>query len=130
VGLTTRLSSKVTAAVRANNLPLTVVPVVAVIDASARIVPLNTVPVPRVAELPTCQKMLHALAPLISLTTALDDVVSVDESIWKALIAPFRPLARRPGRVASAERHAPKRSLTHGPGEALLGPYISTAGRA
>ena len=33
---------------------------------------------PRVAELPTCQKILHACVPLISATVLDDDVISVD----------------------------------------------------
>ena len=53
--------SSVTAAVRANTRPSTVAPVVTVMEANARMLPLNTEPVPRVAELPTCQKTLEAL---------------------------------------------------------------------
>ena len=45
-----------------------VTPVVTVIEARARIVPRNVVFVPSVAELPTCQKTLHAVAPLIRFT--------------------------------------------------------------
>src|SRR5512135_2606584 len=57
------LESKVTAPVRANNRPSTVAPVVTVMEAIGRMLPLKTEPVPSVAELPTCQKMLAALAP-------------------------------------------------------------------
>src|SRR4051812_45397521 len=55
--------SRVTAPFRANSLPSTVAPVVAVIEVKARMVPFMTEVVTRVAELPTCQKMLAALAP-------------------------------------------------------------------
>ncbi len=68
MGVVTVLLSSVTAAVRARSLPSTVAPVFAVIDARARIVPSKLVVVPSVAELPTCQKTLHAEAPLTSLT--------------------------------------------------------------
>jgi hypothetical protein len=52
--------SRVTAAVRANSRPSTFTPVVTVMEAKAMMVPLNTEPVPKVAELPTCQKTLAA----------------------------------------------------------------------
>ena len=42
--------------------PITVAPVVAVMLVSARMLPMNAVLVPRVAELPTCQKTLHVAA--------------------------------------------------------------------
>jgi hypothetical protein len=44
---------------------------------SAMMLPLNTVVVPRVAELPTCQKMLQSSAPLRTRTDELLAVVSV-----------------------------------------------------
>jgi hypothetical protein len=79
----TVLVSIVTApAVRASSLPCTVALVVAVVDAKLMMLPTKRVVVPRVAELPTCQKTLHAWAPLISLTRLLEAVVSVDP-IWK-----------------------------------------------
>src|ERR1035437_9664841 len=53
--LETALVSNVTAPLRANSLPLTLAPVVTVMLVSARILPAKFVPVPRVAELPTCQ---------------------------------------------------------------------------
>jgi hypothetical protein len=56
----TRLESIVTAPFCANALPATVASVVRVTLASARMFPMNVVPVPMVAELPTCQKTLHA----------------------------------------------------------------------
>src|SRR6185503_4918694 len=62
------LESRVTAAVLAKSRPSTVAPVVTVMEARARMFPLNTVPVPRVAELPTCQKTLAAWAPPVKIT--------------------------------------------------------------
>src|SRR2546430_17052801 len=62
------LSSRLTAAVLANNRPSTAAPVVTVMEAMARMFPLNTEPVPRVAELPTCQKTFAALAPPLKMT--------------------------------------------------------------
>src|SRR6185436_15976049 len=68
VGIVIVLESKATAAVRANSLPSTVAPVVTVMEARARMFPFMTEVVPRVAELPTCQKMLAALAPPLRIT--------------------------------------------------------------
>ena len=65
---------------------MTSVPVVAVIDVRAMIVPTKSVPVPSVAELPTCQNTLHGDAPLIRETELLEAVVSVDP-IWKTKTA-------------------------------------------
>jgi hypothetical protein len=44
--------------------------------------PTKAEPVPMVAELPICQKMLHSEAPLIRLTTLPEPVINV-ESVWK-----------------------------------------------
>ena len=68
VGIVMVLESNVTAAVRANSRPSTVAPVVTVIEAKARMFPLNTEPVPNVAELPTCQKTFAAWAPPVKIT--------------------------------------------------------------
>ena len=76
------MESKVTAPVRANALPFRTAPVVRVMDAWASMVPLKVEPVPRVAELPTCQKTLLAVAPPAKMTWLPDAVVSVD-AIWK-----------------------------------------------
>jgi hypothetical protein len=76
------LSSKVTEPLRANARPWTSAPVLTVIDVSAMIVPTKSELVPSVAELPTCQKTLHARAPLIRLTTLAEPVIRV-EGIWK-----------------------------------------------
>jgi len=56
----TLLVSIVTAPFRAKALPDTSAPVFRVMLVSARMFPTNAVPVPRVAELPTCQNTLHA----------------------------------------------------------------------
>jgi hypothetical protein len=67
---------------RASARPSTVVPVVTEIDVNAMIVPVKEDVVPNVAELPTCQKTLQALAPLITLTLLAEAVIRV-EAIWK-----------------------------------------------
>jgi hypothetical protein len=46
-------------------------------EISARIFPMKAEPVPRVAELPTCQKTFAASAPFMAATTLLLAVVSV-----------------------------------------------------
>lgn len=55
-------------------------------EASARIFPTKFVAVPSVAELPTCQNTLQALAPLIKTTEEAVAVVMV-ESIWNTKTA-------------------------------------------
>ena len=50
------LVSNVTAPVRAYRLPFDVAPVVTVMEICARIFPMKLVSVPKVAELPICQK--------------------------------------------------------------------------
>ena len=77
VGAVIRLLSSVTAPFRARVRPVTRTPVVTVMLASARMFPENDVPVPSVAELPTCQKTLSADAPLITTTDEALAVVSV-----------------------------------------------------
>ena len=52
----------------ANALPFSVAPVFSVIDASAMMVPEKLAVVPSVAWVPTCQKMLSALAPPANVT--------------------------------------------------------------
>src|ERR1700674_5680788 len=74
--------SNVTAPFRASALPSRFTPVVTVIEVSARMFPLKTELVPKVAELPTCQKTLQALAPLVRTTWLPLPVVRVD-AIWK-----------------------------------------------
>jgi hypothetical protein len=70
--------SSVTAPFLASARPSIATPVVTVIEVKARIDPANVEFVPRVAELPTCQKTLQDWAPFISNTLLPDAVVSVD----------------------------------------------------
>lgn len=67
-GFTIELESNVTAPVRAKALPFSVAPVLMVMDTWARMVPLKIEVVPRVAELPTCQRTLAGFAPLMRTT--------------------------------------------------------------
>jgi hypothetical protein len=76
------LLSNVTAPVLAKALPWRTAPVPSEMDARARMFPENVEEVPRVAELPTCQKTLAALAPLMRTTLLLVAVVS-PLAIWK-----------------------------------------------
>jgi hypothetical protein len=48
------------------------------IDIRARIFPVNTLALPRVADDPTCQKMLQACAPLMRTMDEPVEVVKVD----------------------------------------------------
>ena len=73
-------------------LPDAVAPVVMVTLASARILPANLVPVPRVAELPTFQNTLQLLPPLTTRTAELLAVVSVLPT-WKTNTALGLPWA-------------------------------------
>ncbi len=77
-GIVMVLASRVTAAVRANARPSSVAPVVSVMEAKARMFPFMTEVVPKVAELPTCQKMLAALAPPLKITWRPAVMVNVD----------------------------------------------------
>lgn len=54
-GMVKTFVSSATCPFRASALPWTVVPVVAVMEVRARMLPLNVDAVPSVAELPTCQ---------------------------------------------------------------------------
>src|SRR5438128_2191975 len=94
-GTTTTLLSSVTAPVRAKARPLSVAPVVRVTDAWAMIVPLNTVFVPSVAELPTCQRMFLVCAPLIRITWLFPAAVVNVDTIWKIQVAFGSPLPSR-----------------------------------
>ena len=73
---------RVTAPFRARARPFTLTPLFIVIDVRARMVPVNVELDPSVAELVTCQKMLHGCAPLIRLTE-LDDAVMRSDVAWK-----------------------------------------------
>jgi hypothetical protein len=76
------LLSRVTASFNANNPPSDTAPVLRVMDVDAKIFPTKSVPVPNVAELPTCQKTLQGLAPFTNTTAEFEAVMRVDP-IWK-----------------------------------------------
>jgi hypothetical protein len=67
---------------RAYRLPCSAAFVLRVIEVCARMLPLNAVLVPKVEELPTCHRILHGSAPLITATLASGAVVSV-LTVWK-----------------------------------------------
>ena len=99
------LPAIVTAPVLANALPSSVAPVLKVMDCIAITVPLKTEVVPKVAELPTCQKMLDASAPPLKITLRPDVVVSV-VAIWMmktAFTSPFASNVRSPDDTAREE---------------------------
>jgi hypothetical protein len=73
---------KVTVPFRASARPLIFTPLFIVMDVRARMVPTKVEPDPSVAELVTCQKTLHELAPLMSFTE-LDDAVTRSDAAWK-----------------------------------------------
>ena len=77
------LSSKVTDAVWAKTPPTTLAPVSRVTEARARTYPEIELLVPRVAELPTCQKMLQAVAPFSRTTEEPEPNMRVEEGAWK-----------------------------------------------
>jgi hypothetical protein len=81
VGVVMVLWSRVTAPLRASRRPSIVAPVVAVTDVRARTLPTRCEFVPSVAELPTCQKTLHAVPPLRTTTALVDAVINVDEAL-------------------------------------------------
>ena len=72
---------RVTAPLRASMRPTTVAPLFSEMLVSAIRLPWNAVVVPSVAELPTCQKTLHGVAPLMSTTELADAVVSADADL-------------------------------------------------
>ena len=89
------LLSNVTAPFRASALPFNVAPVLTVIDARAIMFPANVVLVPRVAELPTCQKTFFDWAPPLRITWLLPEAVVSVETIWN-IQTPFAlPLRAR-----------------------------------
>src|SRR2546427_7567595 len=87
----TLLVSIVTAPLSAKALPDTLAPVVRVMLATARIFPVNAVPVPSVAELPTAQYTSVSRAPPVTTTDELTAVVRV-LPILKTQIEPAGPL--------------------------------------
>ena len=94
-----------TAPVLARALPSRVAPVLKVMDCMAIMVPLKTEVVPKVAELPTCQKMLDANAPPLSITCRPEVVVNEDAiCIMKTALAfPFASKVRSPDDIAKVE---------------------------
>jgi len=99
------LPAIVTAPFLANALPSSVAPVLNVMDCITKTVPLKTEVVPKVAELPTCQKMLEANAPPVRITLRPDVVVSEDAIfiIKTAFEIPFASKVRSPDDTASEE---------------------------
>lgn len=71
-------ASKVTPPFLAKALPLRVAPVLKVIDSIANIFPLKSHVVPKVAELPTYQKILEDIAPPAKITFRPDVTVKAD----------------------------------------------------
>ena len=79
-------------AIEARARPSSVAPVPSEIAWLAMMVPWKAVPVPSVAEVPTCQNTFAALAPPVRMTCRPAVVVNV-EAIWKmntALGSPSR----------------------------------------
>jgi hypothetical protein len=81
-GLVITFVSRDTCPLRASSRPSTRAVVSAVMEVSARIVPLKLDAVPRVAELPTCQNTLQAWAPLVRMMLLAEAVIRV-EATWK-----------------------------------------------
>ena len=82
VELVMTFESNVTAPLRARRRPFTVAEVCAATEVRARTVPTKAELVPMVAELPICQKTLHAAAPLMR-ATLLDEAVMSVLAAWK-----------------------------------------------
>jgi hypothetical protein len=74
------LVSRVTEPLRASTRPSTVAPVFRLTDASAMIVPMNSVEVPSVAEESTCQNTWHD-GPLMKRTLLPEAVIRVDPAL-------------------------------------------------
>ena len=90
------------APVVAKALPSSVAPVLNVMDCMAITVPLKTQVVPKVAELPTCQKIFDANAPPLRITLRPDVALSVDAiCIMKTAFAfPFASNVRSPDDIS------------------------------
>ncbi len=91
-GATMKALSMVTAPWRARARPSRVVPVFRVMEVRAMMVPSKAELVPRVAELPTCQKMLQGSAPLMR-EIELPGAVTRVEPAWKIQKASGSPAA-------------------------------------
>jgi hypothetical protein len=94
VSTLTMLLSRVTVAPNAKTPPLDTAAVLSVTEATARIFPWNTLPVPKVAEDPTCQNTLHANPPPVSRTLDPDAVIREDP-IWKYHASLAEPVPAR-----------------------------------
>jgi len=104
--------SRVTAPFRASARPCRLTPLFSVIDVSASMFPLKIEFVPRVAELPTCQKMFLAWAPPASTILVSESVMSVEPILkiqtafalpWASRVRiPFAPVPDIPLEVALA----------------------------
>jgi hypothetical protein len=94
VSTLTMLLSRVTVAPNAKTPPLDTASVLSVTEVAARIFPWNTLPVPKVAELPTCQNTLHANPPPVS-TTLDPDAVIREDPIWKYHASLAEPVPAR-----------------------------------
>ena len=106
--------SRVTAPLRASSRPSTVVRVCAPIEVRAITVPAKVVSVPSVAELPICQKTLHADASPTRATVALEAVMSVSAD-WKMKTASGSPRASSvtvPVRLRVAPEYTPGTSVS------------------
>src|SRR5436309_4036912 len=133
----TVLVSRVTAPLRASALPVKPAPVVIVMVVRAMMFPENVLPVPSVAELPTCQKRFggQVVPPVLVRTT--DDALAVVSVLpilnrksafglpWKLRVSvPVRPADEvkqyTPGVRVSPPRFCPVRSTPHGVPAAAL----------
>ena len=94
VSTLTVLKSRVTVAPNAKTPPLDTALVLSVTEAAARIFPWNKLPVPKVAELPTCQNTLHGNPPPVSRTVDPDAVIREDP-IWKYHASLAEPVPAR-----------------------------------
>src|SRR5450759_3109305 len=89
----------VTPPFRANALPSSVAPVLKVMDSNAITVPLKTEVVPKVAELPTCQKILDASAPPLRITLRPDVVVRSPLAVVSLAASGTEPAGKVPPTV-------------------------------
>ena len=92
------LVSRVTAPFRASSCPCTVAPVFAAMDVKAKMCPTKWELVPKVAELPTFQKIRQNRAPLWRLMLLPDAVISVEAvlNMNTALGSPWASSVRAP----------------------------------
>ena len=82
VGPEITLPSRVTPPFRAKARPFRVAPVFIEMEVRARMLPTKDAVVPRLAELPTCQKTLQGCTPPVKMTWLAGATVKV-ETLWK-----------------------------------------------